>query len=94
MPAYLCDPITESIVDGHKGEGIILLAVDNLPCELPHDSSKFFSNQLKKFMPNILSANYDKPLEESGLNPEIQKAVIVYHGELTPSYKYLNKFIM
>ena len=93
-PAYLCDPETQSITDGHKGEGIVLLAVDNLPAELPHDSSIFFSNQLKKIFPNILSANFDKPLEESGLSPEIQQGVIVYNGELTPSYRYLNQYIL
>jgi len=92
-PAYLCDPETQAITDGHKGEGIVLLAVDNLPAELPHDSSTFFSNQLKKIFPNILSANFDKPLEQSGLSPEIQRGTIVYNGELTPSYQYLNQYI-
>ena len=70
-----------------------MLAVDNLPCELPKDSSTFFSNELRKFMPIILNADYNKPLTESGLSPEIQKAVIVYNGELTPSYKYLHQHI-
>lgn len=93
MPAYLCNPLTKTIVDSHKGEGIVLLAVDNLPAEIPHDSSVFFSNELKKFIPNILSADYNKPLSESGLSPEIQKAVIVYQGELTSPYKYLKQFI-
>ena len=93
MPAYLCDPITKTITDGHKGSGIVLLAVDNLPCELPNDSSIFFSNQLKTFIPNILKTNYEKTFENSGLCEEIKKAVIVYNGELTPSYKYLEKLL-
>lgn len=93
IPAYLCDPRTKSIVAGHQGDGIVILAIDNLPCELPHDSSIFFSHQLKPFIPNILQADYDKPLTESGLCPEIQKAVIVYHGELTPPYQYLKQYL-
>ncbi len=89
MPAYLCDPLNRSIVDGHKGDGIVLMAVDNLPAEIPNDSSRFFSNQLKVFTGNLVNADYDKPLEKSGLCPEIQRAVIGYKGELTPPYKNL-----
>ncbi len=90
MPAYLCDPMTRTTTDGHLGDGIVLLAVDNLPCELPNDASSFFSNQLKPLVPNLLQADYDRTLETSGLCPEIQKAVIVYNGRLTKDYEYLN----
>jgi len=90
MPAYLCDPMTRTTTDGHLGDGIVLLAVDNLPCELPNDASSFFSNQLKPLVPNLLKADYDRTLETSGLRPEIQKAVIVYNGKLTKDYEYLN----
>ncbi len=93
MPAYLCDPITRTTTDGHKGDGIVLLAVDNLPCELPNDSSIFFSNQLKPFVPNLITADYHTSLETSGLCPEINKAVIVYNGKLTPDYAYLKKYL-
>lgn len=88
-PAYRLDPGSGTIRDGHLGEGIVLLAVDNLPCELPYDSSSFFSNQLKPFVPNLLAADYGSSLETSGLFPEIQRATIVYRGRLTDGYKYL-----
>jgi saccharopine dehydrogenase (NAD+, L-lysine forming) len=88
-PAYRLDPATGTIRDGHLGEGIVLLAVDNLPCELPYDSSSFFSNLLKPFVPNLLAADYDSTLETSGLCPGIQRATIVYRGRLTDGYKYL-----
>jgi alanine dehydrogenase len=89
MPAYQVDPLTREVHDGHTGEGIVVLAVDNLPCELPHDASTFFSGQLAPLVPNVLGADYDAPFEESGLCPEVRKAVIVYNGELTPNYAYL-----
>jgi alpha-aminoadipic semialdehyde synthase len=90
MPAYRVDPVAATTHDGHLGEGIVLLAVDNLPCELPNDSSTFFSNQLKPFIPGLLAANYDSAIEASGLPLEIQKAVIVHNGKLTKHYEYLN----
>ncbi len=93
MPAYLVDPLTRAVTDGHKGDGIVVLAVDNLPCEIPNDSSTFFSNQLRPFVKNILSADYDSTLDDAGLCSEIKKAVIVYKGKLTPGYEYLQKFL-
>jgi alpha-aminoadipic semialdehyde synthase len=93
MPAYLCNPMDRSITDGHKGEGIVLLAVDNLPAEIPNDASRFFSNQLKAFIGNLVNADYDKSLKKSGLCPEIQRAVIAYKGELTSPYKNLEPWV-
>lgn len=94
MPAYLCHPQTRTVTDGHKGDGIVLLAVDNLPAELPYDASIFFSNQLKKYVLGILQADYSAPFGQSGLHPDVQKAVIVYNGQLTDNYKYLEQFLV
>ena len=93
MPAYRVDPAAGTIEDGHLGEGIVLLAVDNLPCELPRDSSSFFSNQFRPFVSGLLSADYDSSLDASGLPPEIKRAVIVYNGHLTADYEYLNRYL-
>ena len=90
-PAYLVHPETRTVTDGHIGDGIVLLAVDNLPAELPNDSSRFFSEQLWPFIPGIVTADFDQPLEKSGLPDEIKRAVIVYKGELTEAYRYLTE---
>ena len=92
-PAYLCDPQTKQVVDGYRGEGIVVLAVDNLPAEIPQDASTFFSNQLKKFVPSLINADFSKSLPDSRLDIELQRAVIVYRGELTPDYQYLKQHI-
>lgn len=92
-PAYLCDPIRKSVVDGHRGDGVLMLAVDNLPAELPVDSSEFFSSRLRDFVPALMGADFSRPLEASGLPDELQGAVITYNGELTPNFKYLRRFL-
>ena len=81
------------IAQARQGEGVVLLAVDNLPAELPCDSSTFFSGQFRALLPNILSADFAKPLEETGLSPEVKRAVIVHRGELTPAYSYLKEYL-
>lgn len=92
-PAYVYNPYTDEITDGYAGEGIVNLAVDNLPTELPRDSSTEFSRSLMPFVDGIVSIDLDKPFDEAGFPEEIKKAVIVYKGELTPNYEYLKKYL-
>ncbi len=91
MPAYRVFPLQGTTEDGHVGDGIILLAVDNLPAELPKDASEFFSRNLTPFVPGIMTADFTKPLNESGLPEEIKRAVIVYNGKLTEDFEYLKE---
>ena len=93
MPAYRVNPANKTVSDGHLGDGIVLLAVDNLPCELPNDSSTFFSNQLRPFLPALLKADYHASLETSGLPPELERATIVYNGKLTKRFAYLQEHL-
>lgn len=92
-PAYVYNPKDDSITDGYEGIGIVDIAVDNLPTELPRNSSMEFSNSLNQFVPGIVNADKTKSFEEAGYPPEIANAVIVYNGKLTPKYKYLEKFL-
>jgi alanine dehydrogenase len=92
-PAYVYNPQDDSITDGYEGNGILDIAVDNLPTELPRNSSIEFSNSLNQFVPGIVNADKSKPFEVAGFPAEIERAVIVYNGELTPKYKYLEEFL-
>mgnify|MGYP006289375993 CR=1 FL=1 len=93
MPVFVYNPLTDDIEDGYTSEGIVIMAVDNLPCELPRDSSKAFSDSLLQYIPSIANAEYDKNFKDLHLDSEIKKAVILYHGKLTENYQYMNKFL-
>jgi len=90
-PAYVYNPKDDSITDGYEGDGILDIAVDNLPTELPRNSSIEFSNTLSKFVAGIVNADKSKSFEQAGFPEEIKRAVIVYNGELTPDYEYLEE---
>jgi len=45
------------------------------------------------YVPAIAQADYAVPFEELALPPEIKQAVIVYQGELTPDYGYLEEYV-
>jgi alpha-aminoadipic semialdehyde synthase len=88
-PVYVYDPQTQQIRHGLDGAGPIVLAVDFLPCELPVDSSTYFGHSLRPLIPALARADFSRPLAESGLPPELQRATIVYQGKLTEPYRYL-----
>jgi hypothetical protein len=61
---------------------IDLMAVGNLPNELPRDASRYFGEQLIKFViPNLNSGS-----------PIMERATIVREGKLTPLYHYLKEY--
>jgi len=92
-PIYVYDPIEEKINFGYSGRGVVVLAVDNLPCELPIDSSKDFSKALTLFVPEIVKSDWSKEFEKLQLSKEIEKAVILHKGKLTPDYAYISEYL-
>jgi saccharopine dehydrogenase (NAD+, L-lysine-forming) len=92
-PVFVYDPFADRNIPGCEGRGPVVLAVDILPSELPRASSADFSRVLLDYIPAIAKADYSVPFEQLDLPPEIKRAVIVHRGELTPSYRYLKKFL-
>ncbi len=92
-PTFVYDPIENIITDGHEGRGIVVMAIDHLPCELPKESSTDFGKVLFEFVPSIAKADLSLDFDKLELPPPIKKAMILYHGELTPEYKYIEKFL-
>ena len=92
-PIYVFDPFTEAITTGHQGEGMLIMAVDILPSELPRDSSNGFGDVLVNFVKPIADADFDENFEDLDLPKAIKKGLILHRGELTPDYKYLEEFI-
>jgi alanine dehydrogenase len=92
-PIYVYDPISGGAQPGYQGRGVVVLAVDNLPSELPRESSVHFSETLLPFVPEIAHADYNTSFEGSGLSDTIKRAVIAWHGKLMPDYQYLARFL-
>jgi alanine dehydrogenase len=92
-PVFVYDPETGETKDGYEGQGPVVMAVDILPSELPRESSIDFSRVLKAYVPAIAKADFSVPFERLGLPPEIKRAVILHQGQLTPDYRYLERFL-
>eukprot|EP00596_Hydrurales_sp_CCMP1899_P009803 CAMPEP_0119045584 /NCGR_PEP_ID=MMETSP1177-20130426/41015_1 /TAXON_ID=2985 /ORGANISM="Ochromonas sp, Strain CCMP1899" /LENGTH=1085 /DNA_ID=CAMNT_0007017609 /DNA_START=344 /DNA_END=3601 /DNA_ORIENTATION=+ len=86
--------IPEKDCDSTKvdAEGILVLAVDILPSELPKDASEHFGRVLLPLLPPILQSKGSLPSTECDDLPfELNKACITSHGQLTERWSYINR---
>lgn len=84
-PFYGYDPKTEQEVEFDTDGAITVMAVDNLPCELPKDASHDFGQAiLQSILPSFLNGDKDEILS---------RATIVKNGAITPQFSYLEDWI-
>ena len=92
-PIYVYNPFSRNINMGYKGDGLLTMAVDILPAELPRDSSNGFADVLVNFVKPIVDADFSEDFEDLDLPKSLKKGLILHKGELTPDYKYLEEFL-
>lgn len=92
-PLYVYHPETGGVTDGVTGNGPVIMAVEILPSEIPRESSTFFSNILRRFIPDIYHADFEANFDDLKLPAELKRAVILHKGALTPDYQYLQACI-
>ena len=84
-PIYGYDPTTESEVNFTNPKAIAVMAVDNLPCELPRDASEGFGSTFTKI---IIPAFFNG--DQDGI---LARAKMTENGALTPAFSYLKKYV-
>lgn len=84
-PFYGYLPVENKEVPVSHPGAIVVMAVDNLPCELPKDSSEGFG---KMFMQHVIPAFFNG--DKDGI---LQRAQISENGKLTDRFKYLQDYV-
>jgi saccharopine dehydrogenase (NAD+, L-lysine forming) len=85
-PLYDYRPTTDSIEPSLSDkQNITVMAVDNLPCELPRSASEEFGRDL---IDRILT-----PLLVEDVDDIIERATMASKGNLTPAFSYLEDYI-
>lgn len=85
-PIYDYNPSEDEVEAPFKDEGnITVMAVDNLPCELPRDASTDFGRELiNNVLPQLLGS------DDEGV---IERATIAKNGQLTQRFNYLQNYV-
>ncbi|MFV8369658.1 NAD(P)-dependent oxidoreductase [Flavobacterium sp. LB2R40] len=84
-PLYGYLPNDHKEVDVFHPAAIVVMAVDNLPCELPKDSSEGFGEM---FMEHVIPAFFNE--DKDGI---LVRAKITENGKLTPRFSYLQDYV-
>ena len=86
-PFYGYDPKTEGETDFDATGAITVMAVDNLPCELPKDASEGFGEM---FLQNVIPAFFND--DKDGILHRAQ--ITTNEGKLTPRFAYLQDYVL
>lgn len=92
-PVYVYDPQTREAPSGFHGPGLAVMAVGNLPCELPREASGSFSQALAPFIPGLARADMQAELASVELPDPIKRSVILWRGEFAPAFGYMRDFL-
>jgi saccharopine dehydrogenase (NAD+, L-lysine-forming) len=84
-PIYGYDAVSESETDFKHKDAIAVMAVDNLPCELPRDASEGFG---EAFIKNVIPAFFNE--DKDGV---LQRARMTQNGKLTERFAYLQDYV-
>lgn len=82
-PVYGVDKMSGQKTAPYLPGSIDLMAVGNLPNELPRDASRFFGEQLIKYVLDDI---------RKGGSPTIERATILKDGKLTAPFNYLEDY--
>ena len=86
-PIYGYNPVNGEEESDYTKKGIIaVMAVDNLPCELPKDASEDFGNELIKHVIPALIGNDDDRIIERASQTNL-------NGQLMPDFSYLKAYV-
>jgi hypothetical protein len=84
-PFYGYYPFENKEVDVFHPAAIVVMAVDNLPCELPKDASEGFGEM---FLKHVIPAFFND--DKDGI---LQRAKMTENGKLTPNFAYLQDYV-
>ena len=82
-PIYAVDKTSLQKVAAGSPHSVDVMAVGNLPNELPRDASRYFGEQLIKYVIEDLL---------KGGSPILERATMVKEGKLTEPYEYLREY--
>ncbi|MDY0780115.1 NAD(P)-dependent oxidoreductase [Tenacibaculum sp. IB213877] len=85
-PLYGYNPQTEQEVDFKDENAIVVMAVDNLPCELPKDASEGFGEM---FLEHVIPAFFNN--DKDGILARAK--MTTNDGKLTERYSYLQDYV-
>ena len=92
-PVFTYDHTRDSETNGLATEGVTVLAVDNLPTELPRDASQGFSSQIREYAYQVATCGLAQGEESSGVQAGVRRGLVTHDGHLTRRFAHLSRLL-
>ncbi|XP_025837508.1 alpha-aminoadipic semialdehyde synthase, mitochondrial isoform X2 [Agrilus planipennis] len=91
-PFCLYDADRNKDTNSFKGPGVLVCSIDNMPTQIPRESTDFFGDLLFPIAKEIIQkSDATRPLEEHSFSPTVKQAIIASNGVLTPDFEYIQE---
>lgn len=90
-PFCLYDADRNKDTKSFKGPGVLVCSIDNMPTQLPKESTDFFGDLLYPYAIEIIQSDAKKLLEEHNFTQAVYGAFITSNGQLTNNFQYIQE---
>lgn len=78
-PFCLYDADSNKDTKSFDGPGVLVCSIDNMPTQIPRESTDFFGDLLYPFAFDIFRSNASEPLEKHNFSPVVHGVSLVYN---------------
>lgn len=90
-PFCLYDADRNKDTKSFKGPGMLVCSIDNMPTQIPRESTDLFGELLYPYAYDILQSDATKSLESHNFPKPVYNAIITSNGRLTPNFEYIKE---
>ncbi|XP_017776130.1 PREDICTED: alpha-aminoadipic semialdehyde synthase, mitochondrial-like, partial [Nicrophorus vespilloides] len=88
-PFCLYDADRNKDTKSFSGPGVLVCSIDNMPTQIPRESTDFFGDLLFPFAQDILKSKAEEPMENHNFCATVEGAIIASNGKLTTNFEYI-----
>lgn len=78
MKMFLIGCLMITFVCSFKGSGLLVCSIDNMPTQLPRESTDFFGDLVMPYVIDILQSDATKPLEQHDFDSSVSNVSVFY----------------
>ncbi|XP_055298286.1 alpha-aminoadipic semialdehyde synthase, mitochondrial isoform X4 [Sitodiplosis mosellana] len=88
-PFCLYDADRNKDTKSFAGPGVLVCSIDNMPTQLPLESTDLFGDLLLPHTVDILQSDARKPLESHKFSFPVHSSIVASNGKLTENFEYI-----
>lgn len=88
-PFFLYDAENNATTEDLSQNGFLICSIDNMPTQLPLESTDMFGNLLLPYIDDIMRSDASRNFEDEQFSSVVDRAIIASNGNLRPNFEYI-----